>query len=245
MDNEEKLGVESKIIMVNEFRQHLFRALDIRSIISKDMILGVNLLQRDLSNDEGIRLLRRAVKNERPFLESVSKGLSKSNDFLFESFSWLSTISNDSVFLGNVERLMRVVGVFIDFFRASIKRFKAEIEFLDNISVESFEFFMNSWGVEIQRVRSLLNSINCSDLDSYFKNVCSVNRNIMRLSFGSDNFFKAVNDLGLSFKNNDEFSLYFSYCSLLGSISLMVLTFFELEKSIDDVNLDTLRSLNV
>jgi hypothetical protein len=246
MDNQEtKLNIESKIIMINEFRQHLFRALDIKTLISKDLIIGSSLLQKDVDDDEGLRLLKRAYKNESPLLDIITKGLEKSNTFLSESMIWIKSVSSNDELLSEIDKIKSVLDIFNSAFDQTVKRFKKENDFLSDTNVKSFEEFMISWSDEIQSLKSLILSVDSSSLDDYFKRINVNNRLAMRSGFGSNNFYEITKDWSISFKDDSQFSLYFSYCSLLGSISLMILTFHELERSIDKVNAQTLKDLNI
>lgn len=246
VNKNEKITVESKITLINEFRQHLFRSLDIRTLVARDMIEGVNSLDNNISDDKGSRLLRRALKNEIPFFDSVNKGLVKTKDYLTEVSIWLKNKSSNEDILNHINKLISLLDVFNKYFAIKNDRLKKEEFFLNNPNGDSLRNFLLAWGEEVKSVRSLLiDSGNCSEIDSFFKEVGLGTMVALRSGFCTDNFNKKIMSWNISFKDNEEFMLYFSYISLLSSISLMFLTFRELEEKIETVNLETLKKLDV
>ena len=246
MSDEINQGVESKIIMANEFRQHLFRSLDIKTSISKDRIMGVNLLLKDVNSEEGLRLFKRSYKNESPFLVLVREGLNKTSDYLNESSSWISEKSQNTELLKNIVKLINFNNVFIDVFDKSQVRFDKQKLFFESPSDDLLRDFMFSWSQEVKDMHELLLIFDEAKIvHSYFKDFGADLRLALRTSFNSDKFNSITSSWGISFESSDEFMTYFSYCSLLSSISFMFLTFFELEFKIKDVNLETLNSVGV
>ena len=245
-DKELKVNIESKIVMTNEFRQHLFRSLDVRTSVSSDLIGGANLLSKNLSDVDGLRLLRRAYKNELSYLELVSKGLDKNLSYLDEVSLWVKAKSKDAVLLNNISRLFEFHKLFKSLVDKSFERFNAQSKFLESESESDFYNFMTSWAYNVEESRSLLGSVNdVKDIDLYFKDLGSNVRLALRAGFGSDNFLKMISSWSISFESYDEFMAFFSYSLLLNSISLMFLTFKELEEQIEAVNLNNLKKAGI
>lgn len=245
MEAFEKLSVEQKIVFVNEFRQSLFRSLDLKTLVSKDSILGVYQVQNQ--NLDGVKLLRRAVKNEASYLDSVSAKLSKISVFLSDLISWFSANFSDlegSELDLKIVQLSGFVSDFKELHIISLKRFELENAFLnDSCDLDSF---LISWRDEQDALNSFLKSLkDFSKLDDFFKDLNSENRLALRAGFGSDNFYKIVASWDVSFTGEDVFSSYFSYCSLLSSISLLILTYRDLEERVAEINFSVLKDLDI
>ncbi|MFP4567487.1 MAG: hypothetical protein ACLFN8_00940 [Candidatus Woesearchaeota archaeon] len=247
MDDENlKITIESKIVMINEFRQHLFRSLDVRTSVSSDLIEGAKLLSEDVSSEEGLRLLRRAHKNEGPYLDLVRKGLDKTISYLDELSGWIKVRSGNSALFNNIGRLFEFHNLFNSLMDKSFKRFNAQELFLKTELESDFYKFMTSWAYNVEEARALLAA--CKDvreIDSYFKDLAGNVRLALRAGFGSDNFFEIANSWQVKFEDYDEFMAFFSYSLLLNSISLMFLTFSELEEQIESVNIINLEKVGV
>lgn len=241
-ENEIKTTIESKISMINELRQHITRAQDLNVNVSEDRIKGTQTIINE-NKEEGLKLLKKANKNEAPFLEILNNGFKKTKEYLFESKTWILIKTENEELKNKFEEFLNIIKFFEEDLKQNIRRYEFEKEYLQ--SERHIHEYLQEWTKEVQSKRKLINLIKTKkETITYFKDMRENARTALRKGYGTQNFYETI-QIKLDIKNQDEFMKYFSYTTLLNSISDMIETYLEFETKMENKNIETLKEVGI
>lgn len=152
------------------FRNNVVRSMAIRIKLHQQRLQAIELLKKNHQDQNGIKILRRCIKNERWFLKIIEDGLNKSFGPLKEAYSFIKSDIDNKEMINNIKRFIQIIEIYYTNIEKINKRLELEEKFIEEQDIDLFQEYLEKMKEEIDIHRSLIKqTVDVTKLERYFK----------------------------------------------------------------------------